>query len=82
MWEFGVDNLVHGRRASLKMESNQLMMRSALARLQYWSEQLALAKAANNHERQELCLKFVNEYNTLIEDMIQTALRPGTEVQP
>jgi hypothetical protein len=64
------------------MESNQLMMRSALARLQYWSEQLALAKVANNPDRERLCLNFVNEYNTLIEDMIQTALRPGTEAQP
>ena len=49
------------------MIHDDLMMRSVLSRLEYWSAQAADAKRANDSEREALCRRSIDEYNVLIQ---------------
>ena len=51
-----------------------LMLRSAIARLEYW--QTALKAATENGDAQQIkeCARFVEEYGKLIADMAATKL--------
>jgi len=49
------------------------MLRSVLARLEYWTGEAVLAKTANNSERAALCRRSIDEYNVLIQTMIASA---------
>jgi hypothetical protein len=50
-----------------------LMMRSVLSRLEYWSAQAADAKRANDSEREALCRRSIDEYSVLIQTVIARA---------
>jgi hypothetical protein len=50
-----------------------LMMRSALARRDYWVNERRLAEEAKQSERAILCDRFVNEYDELIASMATAA---------
>jgi len=54
---------------------HDLMLRSVLARLEYWSAQAADAKRANDSERQALCRRSIDEYNVLIATIVETAVQ-------
>jgi hypothetical protein len=49
---------------------HDLMLRSVLARLDYWTGEAVHAKRANDNERQALCRRSIDEYNVLIQNMI------------
>ena len=53
---------------------HDLMLRSVLARLEYWSGQAADAKRANDSEREALCRRSIDEYNVLIATFVDTAV--------
>ena len=55
------------------MIHDDLMMRSVLSRLEYWSAQAADAKRANDSEREALCRRSIDEYNVLIQTVIARA---------
>ena len=50
--------------------SLDLMLRSVLARLEYWTREAAQAQTALNSEREALCRRSIDEYNVLIQSMI------------
>jgi hypothetical protein len=52
---------------------HDLMLRSVLARLDYWTGEAVHAKSANDNERQALCRRSIDEYNVLIQTMIAGA---------
>jgi hypothetical protein len=54
---------------------HDLMLRSVLARLEYWSAQAADAKRANDSEREALCRRSIDEYNILIATIVETAVQ-------
>ena len=47
-----------------------MMLRSVLARLDYWTEQAAQANAAQDHEREALCRRSIEEYSVLIQTLV------------
>ena len=57
---------------------HDLMLRSVLARLEYWSGQAADAKRANDSEREALCRRSIDEYNVLIATIVETAVQLGS----
>ena len=46
--------------------ANTLVMRSALARRDYWVEERRVAAEKGDQERSHLCDRFVNEYDELL----------------
>jgi hypothetical protein len=52
---------------------HDLMLRSVLARLDYWTCEAVQAKSALNSEREALCRRSIDEYNMLIQTMIAGA---------
>jgi hypothetical protein len=49
---------------------HDLMLRSVLARLEYWTCEAVQAQTALNSEREALCRRSIDEYNVLIQSMI------------
>jgi hypothetical protein len=52
------------------MKPPDLMLQSALNRLQYWQDELVRARAADNADRIRECARFIEEYGLLIKQMV------------
>lgn len=55
----------------MSQEGPNLMLRSALARLQYWTERRTIAQAEVEADEAKNCERFIAEYNQMIEDAMK-----------
>jgi hypothetical protein len=59
------------------MRSNNLMLQSAMNRLQFWQEELVKAEKSGQGARIQECANFIKEYGVLINEMAVNIARSG-----
>ena len=58
------------RAKEARLMAKNPMLQVALDRRQYWRDELLLAESVRDSTRSQKCAKFVAEYDTLIERML------------
>ena len=60
----------------------ELMLRSALSRIDYWTGRAEQARSVRDSEREALCRRSADEYNALIESMALRSAGSGSSGDP